>query len=114
MIKGVDAYVSRPVKSGTDRLGNPVVEYADPVTVHNVLVAPGASMDMEAERPEGVTVALTLHFPKSWNGSLEGCLVTLPAPWAGVYRVIGAPMPYADVNTPTPWHMSVEVEVAHG
>jgi len=84
------------------------------MTVDDVLIAPGATESLEASRPEGVQVAYTLHFPKTFSGTLEGCEVVLPAPWAGTYRVIGCPSPYMDENTPTRWHMPVEVEAAHG
>ena len=114
MIKGATVTVSAPNATGTDRFGEPT--YGDPVTttVDNVLVVPGATSDLEASRPEGVTVAYTLHFPKSFTDDLRGCTVTLPAPWAGEYRVVGEPGPYMDENTPTPWHMPVEVEVCRG
>lgn len=113
MIKGVTVAVRRPTTSGTDRFGNPVITWTTE-TVDDVLVSPGATADLEASRPEGVTVAYSLHFPKTFTSSLEGCEVTLPAPWSGTYRVIGAPGQYMDKNTPTRWHMPVEVEVAHG
>ena len=113
MIKGVQVTVHRFTVSGTDRFGNPT-KTETTETVTNVLVVPGATEDLEASRPEGVSVAYTLHFPKTFNASLEDCVIELPAPWTGRYRVIGAPTPYIDANTPTPWHMPVEVEVAHG
>lgn len=113
MIKGVQVTVKTVTDNGKDRFGNAVKKETS-ATVDNVLVVPGATEDLEASRPEGVSVAYTLHFPKSFSGSLEGALVELPAPWTGTYRVIGAPAPYIDANTPTPWHMPVEVEVAHG
>ena len=113
MIKGVSVTVKRPSSTTDDRFGNPVVTYTDE-TVNNVLVSPGATADLEAARPDGVTVDMTLHFPKSYTNTLEGCRVVLPAPWSATYDVIGAPSPYIDVNTPTPWHMPVEVTAAHG
>lgn len=113
MIKGVTVTVKTPVAGAADRFGNATYTYTSE-TVANVLVAPGATRDLDAARPEGVTVAYTLHFPKSFTASLEGCIVTLPAPWAGDYRVIGDPKPYIDANTPTPWHLPAEVEAAHG
>lgn len=97
-----------------DRLGNAVHTDGTAVKVQDVLVAPGATSDLEASRPEGAQVAYTLHFPKTYTGSLEGCKVKLPAPWAGTYRVIGNPGQYIDANTPTRWHMPVEVEECHG
>lgn len=116
MIGGITATVLRPVPAGRDRLGNPA--YGEPVreVVPDVLVQPGSTKDMDASRPEGVTVALTLHFPKAFEGSLEGCTVMLPAPWADErgYRVVGNPMPYMEGLCPTRWNRTVEVEVAHG
>lgn len=113
MIRGTDVTVRSFEQDGVDRLGNPIVE-AREQAVGNVLIQPGATQDMEASRPEGAVVAFTLHFPKTWTGPLEGCEVDLPQPWGGTYRVIGSPAPYMDGNTPTPWHMAVEVEAAHG
>ena len=113
MIKGVTVTVNAPSSTTTDRFGNPVITYTAS-TVDNVLVAPGTTSDLDASRPAGVQVAYSLHFPKSFTGSLEGCEITLPDPWAGRYRVIGAPGRYIDANTPTRWNMPVEVEAAHG
>lgn len=115
MIRGVDVTVLVPVQGAADRFGN-ATEAFEPTTVSDVLVAPGATADLEASRPEGATVAFTLHFPKSFDGRLEGCQVELPQPWAAgnPYRVVGCPAPYIDANTPTRWHMQAEVEAAHG
>lgn len=113
MVSGTIVTVSRPTATGTDSYGNPVMHWTDE-TVDNVLVSPGATADLEASRPQGVSVAFTLQFPKGYDSSLEGCTVTLPDPWGGVYRVVGDPRPYMDANCPTPWHLSVEVEAAHG
>lgn len=114
MISGTEVAVLRPGAPTVDRFGNEVPGEPTRETVGDVLVVPGATEDMEASRPEGVTVAFTLHFPKGYEKSLEGCSVELPAPWAGAYRVVGDPRPYMDANTPTRWHMPVEVEAAHG
>ena len=116
MIGGVTVTVVRPTPAGRDRLGN--LAYGEPVreAVHDVLVQPGPTAELDASRPEGVTVAYTLHFPKAYEASLEGCAVELPAPWAseGGYRVVGDPRPYMAGNTPTRWNRPVEVEAAHG
>jgi len=117
MIKGVTVTVKVPTYSEVkDRFGNVVRAFyeQDFIDVDDVLVSPGSTSDLDASRPEGARVALSLHFPKSFTGSLEGCEVVLPAPWAGTYTVIGSPAPYIDEDTPTGWHMPVEVEVAHG
>lgn len=114
MIRGASVTVVAPNYDGYDRFGNPMPTTPTETTVDNVLVSPGATNDLEASRPEGVTVAYTLHFPRTFADSLEGCEITLPAPWTGTYRVIGDPRPYMDENTPTAWHMPVEVEACHG
>lgn len=110
-MRGIPVTVLRPTRT-TDRLGNEVDGKPERETVENVLVAPGQTADMEAARPDGVTVALTLHFPKTYTASLEGCSIELPEPWEGTYRVIGNPMPY--MRSPGPWNRPVEVEDAHG
>lgn len=115
MISGTTIKVKHPVGlTGTTRFGNANTSWTTWETVGNVLVSPGSTDDLEASRPEGVQVAYTLHFPKGYATSLEGAIVELPAPWAGQYRVVGDPRPYMDANCPTPWHLPVEVEAAHG
>lgn len=114
MIRGASVTVVSPNYDGYDRFGEPMPTTPTETTVDNVLVSPGATNDLEAARPDGVTVALTLHFPKSFTGDLRGCEVVLTGQHAGTYRVIGEPMPYMDENTPTAWHMPVEVEACHG
>ena len=113
MIRGVQVTVNRPSAETRDEYNNAVFAYT-PETVDNVLVAPGATDLLAASRPEGVQVAYTLHFPKTYTETLEGCTVTLPAPWSGTYRVLGDPKPYIGANTPTDWNRPVEVKAAHG
>ena len=113
-IVGVNVTILRPTSGGIDRLGNKIKGEPERIEVSNVLVSPGPTNDMEAARPDGTVVAYTLHFPKTYTGSLRNCLVELPSPWAGVYRVLGDPREYIDANTPTQWHMPVEVEDANG
>jgi len=115
-MRGRDVTVLVPVAGPVDRFGNPTKAGYDRIDVSGVLIAPGASSDMEASRPEGAVVALTLHFPKSWGGaSLRGCDIEIGnGPWAGTYRVIGDPKPYDERNTPTRWNFPVEVEAADG
>lgn len=112
----VTATVLRQGEPAFDRLGMPVSDTFVLEEVPGVLVAPGTPADMDAARPQGVTVALTLHFPKSYAASLRGCSVELPAPWDrdGGYRVIGDPQPYMGSNTPGRWNRAVMVEVADG
>ena len=115
-MKTTTVTVLRPVEGPPDRLGNPTRQGHVAEEVPGVLISPGATADLEAARPEGATVAYTLHFPKSYTAPLEGCEVQLPEPWAseGGYRVVGDPRPYMAGNTPGPWNRPVEVEAAHG
>lgn len=114
-MRGTTVTVLKPIAGAADRFGNPTVSGFDREEVAGVLIAPGASADLEASRPAGSRVSLTLHFPKAWGGaSLRGCSVELPAPWAGIYRVVGDPKSYDAANTPTRWNMPVEVEACDG
>ena len=115
MLSGVSVDVLTPVEGERDRFGNVTATY-ERETVSDVLVVPGATADLEAGRPEGVQVAFTLHFPKTFTGTLEGCEIELPSPWnaGNPYKAIGAPAPYMDANTPTRWNRQVEVEAANG
>lgn len=112
-MKGTSITLLTPTADGVDRFGNRV-ETFEQSTVDDVLVSPGATADLDASRPEGVTVAYSLHFPKTFEGLLEGCKVVLPQPWGGTYRVIGNSGRYMDENTPGRWNLPVEVEAAHG
>ena len=114
MIRGLSVTVLTPTPDGTDRFNDAVYGTPAETTVDNVLVSPGQAAELDATRPEGASVDLTLHFPKTFSGDLRGCEVVLPDPYAGTYRVVGEPYPYMDANTPTPWHMPVEVEAVHG
>jgi hypothetical protein len=114
MMRTVTAVVLRPNVTGTDRMGMPVYGKPTRECVHGVLVSPSTTADMDADRPEGTTAALTMHVPKGYTASLDGCKVKLPPPWAGTYRVVGDPQPYMAANTPGPWNRPVGLEVAHG
>ena len=105
-----DVEVVRRVRTGTDRFGAPVYEN-ETETVAGVLPQPGGTSDLGAERPEGVRVDMTFHFPKGYGRSLKGCAVV----YGGrAYRVIGDPQPYVEANTPGPWDLAVETEAVDG
>lgn len=83
-----------------------------PETVSDVLVDPSVGSDIESNiRLNGTKAVLRLHFPKSFNGSLRGCKVTVRN---RDYRVIGDPAAYTDANTPTRWHMPADLEDVDG
>ena len=110
LIKGAEATVLRPVEGAVDSMGEPTVSWEDE-RVENVLMSPSSADDMGADRPNGVTADVTLHFPKGYGKTLRGCKVR----FRGVtYRVVGNPQPYMEENTPGDWNLPVECEVADG
>lgn len=96
---------------GTDPFGAPVEGEPAEEAVSGVLLAPGATADLDASRPEGVRVAYTVHFPKGYGKSLRGCSVVIEN---HKYRVIGDPKPYMGDGVPGPWDMAAEVEAVDG
>ena len=114
MVSGTTVTVELRRHVARDSFGNDVVAYEPPVDVDDVLVQPGSNDDLDSSRPEGVKVALTLHFPKTWTGRMRGARVTLGGRWEGTYSVIGDPVPYMESNCPTRWNMPVEVEAVDG
>ena len=106
--------VEHRISAQRDGFGNERVEYGEPVEVRNVLVVPGAPEGMDASRPEGVVIACTLHFPKTYTGNLRGARITLGGQWAGVYHVVGVPLPYPPELTPTQWNRVVMLEAHDG
>ena len=94
-----------------DELGEPTGERVTREDVQNVVVAPGPTAELDASRPNGVTVAFTLCFPKGYGKSLKGCSVEIRG---RAYRVVGDPQPYTEANTPGDWNLTVEVERTDG
>ncbi len=93
-----------------DDLGEVVSEEQTETSVA-VLVQPGATADLDATRPQGVTVAYTLHFPKTWTAPLRGCSCLVRGE---LFEVIGDPKPYTAANTPGDWNRAVEVTRTDG
>lgn len=79
--------------------------------VENVLVAPGARHDLDAERPEGTEILYTLYFPKTFTTLLEGAGVKVRGEWL---RVVGHPDYFDPTFCPTYWNQVVEVAATHG
>lgn len=112
LLPSTSVVVVRPSGTGaTDPFGAPVEGDPERETVDGVLVTPGATSDLDATRPEGVSVALTVHFPRGYGKSLKGCMVEHGGE---AYRVIGDPQPYMDAGVPGPWTVPVEVERVDG
>ena len=101
--------------TATDRLGNGVEAYKKPVDAE-VLVAPANTSDQDAAHPDGVRVALTVHFTKGWADpkALRGAKIELPSPWLGTYAVVGIPEAYAPQLSPLDLYLPVEVVAYDG
>lgn len=111
MIRGETVSVRARTGSVADEFNNEVPTYAAPVDVPGVVVAPGTTTGETRQHPDGVSVALTLHFPKSYDGDLRGALVTVRG---HEYRVVGDPEGYTKANVRGPWWLPVEVARADG
>ena len=111
MLLGTTVIVETKTQSGKDSHGNPVYDIAVE-TVGNVLAAVGPTSSIgDSNRPEGVSVAYTLYFPKSYGGSLEKARVWVYGDW---FDVIGDPRPWLDPEPPGDWNRTVEVTSTHG
>lgn len=110
LIHGEAVTVIRPTTE-SDELGEPIEGEPIREAVENVIVVPGATVELDASRPNGATVAFTLCFPKGYGRSLKGCSVEVRG---RAYEVIGDPQPYTEENTPGYWNLTVEVTRTDG
>jgi len=94
-----------------DEFRNERAEYGSAQTLNNVLVAPSSSQDLGAERPDGDATVMTFHFPKTYIGSLKGCLIGWKGQW---WEVIGDPQPYSKESTPGMWNRPVQARLVKG
>lgn len=105
LIQGETVTIKRTAAT-YDELGEPTSVETSTETVEGVLASPGATADLDSSRPNGVTVAFTLHFPKSYGGELKDATVNV----RGIdYKVVGDPQRFAEGNTPGEWDMTAEV-----
>lgn len=93
-----------------DDIGEPTAAAETRQTVR-CIVCPGSTSDLGAERPNGVRIAYTLHFPKDYEGDLRGCSVEVRGE---AFRVVGDPQRTTDAATPGNYNMAVEVTRADG
>ena len=110
LIRGEPVTVVRPAIAYDD-LGEPVYGEPERTEVSDVLVTPGATSDMGASRPNGIVVAFTLGFPKTYQEPLRGCSVVVRG---RSYEVVGDPQPLTAENVPGPYNYTVEVTRSDG
>ena len=110
MISGEAVYVISYIPNGNDELGAPIMMEVTK-EVKRVVVFPGARKDAsEDTRPQGVVVAYTLHFPKTFKDDVTGCDVIVRGHRC---HVIGHP-DREPPPCPTNWNMTVEVSYVEG
>ena len=110
-MKGETVTVTTRVQSGTDP-GGDATYTTSTSSVDDVLVAPGSQSNaVDNIRPDGIEVALTLYFPRTFTGTLRGAIITVRGE---DYKVIGDPIPYNGGLTPTRWNLVAECERGDG
>lgn len=111
MIRGETVQVLELVKTGEDEFKADVFTEV-PQPVENVIVVPGrTSGSGESMRPNAAEIAYTLHFPKTYEGDLQGKQIEVRGI---ICKVEGRPDRYAPENTPGLWNMPVEVRTTNG
>lgn len=93
-----------------DDLGEPTYGEPERLEVPGCIVQPGATADMDASRPNGVSVALTVYM-RDPGRSLRGCGLAVRGE---TYRVVGDPKPSTASNVPGGRNLAVEAEAADG
>lgn len=113
MMRGETVTVTWRTDTGERDGGNNPIWAQETETVDDVLVKPGADANVsDSTRPEGITVALTLAFPRKWAyRSLRGALVTVRG---RDYQVVGDPIPVDGGMQPTRWNLLVELADSEG
>lgn len=111
LLHGETVQVWSPVRA-VDAEGDAVIAWTGPVEVAGALVAPGSTSALGGStRPDGVEVAYTVHFPKSFDASLRGARVQVRGE---LFEVVGDPRPYARDLCPGAWWMQAEVRRVQG
>lgn len=105
---GETVHVAVRSTSGTDRFGNAVESWAEPVAVDHVLVARATADERQAIRHDGVIVTSTLTFPRTCNFDLRGAKITVGG---RELVVVGEP---AHEPSPLYWDMTVQAGVSDG
>ena len=108
VMDGETVYVSVRSETGTDRLGNPVYAWAEPVAVGRVLASVIDNDERDYSRPDGYVATYTLAFPRECTLDLRGAKVTVHG---RELDVIGEPV---HVNSPLGWDMKVTAGVHDG
>ena len=108
VMDGETVYVSVRSDYSTDRLGNTVHSWAEPVAVEHVLASVIDMDERDYSRPDGYVATYTMAFPRECTLDLRGAKVTVHG---RELDVIGDPV---HVNSPLGWDMKVTAGVHDG
>lgn len=110
-LKGKTVIIRRKVPTGqVDALNEPIYTITE-TSVDNVLIGEPSTDDISnVVNLTGKKVAYTLGIPKGDANEWAGAEVELPAPFAGVYHVIGLPVYGIVENIPMDWGGKVYLE----
>lgn len=111
-MQGASVIVIRPVETGRDDHGNATYRY-DTQIIDDVLVNKPSTADVTNSQAltKSISLSWVLSFPKTYQESLRGCYVVLPAIINQKYKVIGDPQPIPPANCPTRWNYTVMIGV---
>ena len=108
---GETVTVRIPGTGEADPFGGTTTTWTE-TTISDVLVQPGTSADLsDSNRPDGMTVDMTLHFPKTFTQDMRGAVVVVRG---HAYTVVGDPQPYTVADCPTKWNFPVGVTRSDG
>lgn len=112
MLTGQTVKVIRSVQTGTDDMGEPIYDTTTE-EVDNVLFSPSSTDDLSGQHPQGDTISVTFHMPKTYTSNLRGCKIGYANE---TYSVVGDPKPYMVENCPPHcnWNRAVTAEVVYG
>lgn len=112
MITGETVTVLVYQVTGRDSLNNEVRSWHEEAVVDGVLVAPSSTTDLAGSvRPDGDSLTIALHFPRTYTVSLRGRRVQVRG---RVYAVQGDPVAYTAASTPTAWDRPVTATLVEG
>lgn len=109
MIRGEQVEVRLLEFGAKDRYGNRTEQYAEPITVCNVLVGTASTVNVENDgQPHEIRADRRFCFPRCWCRDLRGALITRVRD-GKTYKVVGDPASLTDENLPNlPWNTYAE------
>lgn len=107
-LKGIDVKLIPQIESGTDEFGNAIYKDGEPVTVHNVLVAPVSSQEQkEINDLYSKTASYSIAIPKGDTHTWTDQIVEF---FGQRWHVFTLPQPGIESLVPLAWNDKYSVE----